>query len=253
MLTEHHKKFGKALDSFDYSKRTYEKFYEFCKVSAYSLGAVFYPEIAKKELEPVKLLEDKKKLTAYEECFEILVDALETKHQDFLGVFFGLNELGNARNGQFFTPYNISLMCAKIQISGYEEIIKQKGFVKVGEPACGSGGMIIAVREVLLENGFNPSTNLYAELTDVDELCFLMAYIQISLYGIPAKVIHGNTLTMKTYRELFTPVFYINQFDHRLAISELFESGIFSRDPGIEQNIILEPIQQEDGQYRMAL
>lgn len=253
MLNDHHKKFGKALESFDYSRRTYEKFYEFCKVSAYSLASVFYPEIAKKELEPIKLLEDKKKLTAYEQCFEILVDALETEHQDFLGVFFGLNELGNVRQGQFFTPYHISLMCARIQISGFEQIIKQSGFIKVGEPACGSGGMVIAVREVFLENGFNPSTQLYAELTDVDELCFLMAYIQISLYGIPAKVIHGNTITMQTYRELFTPVFYLNKFDHKLAISELFESGIFSSNPVPDQNFILEPIQQEDGQFRMAL
>ncbi len=32
-----------------------------------------------------------------------------------------------------------------------------------------------------------------------------MTYIQLSLYGIPAVVIHGNTLTQEAWSEWFTP------------------------------------------------
>ena len=32
-----------------------------------------------------------------------------------------------------------------------------------------------------------------------------MAYIQLSLYGIPAMVIHGNTLTMEEWDRWYTP------------------------------------------------
>ena len=43
-----------------------------------------------------------------------------------------------------------------------------------------------------------------------------MAYIQLSLYGIPAKVIQGDTLTLKFKRVLFTPFYFINGFSWRL-------------------------------------
>lgn len=40
---------------------------------------------------------------------------------------------------------------------------------------------------------------------DIDIRCVWMAYIQLSLYGIPAVVIHGNTLTMETWSRWYTP------------------------------------------------
>ena len=40
---------------------------------------------------------------------------------------------------------------------------------------------------------------------DIDIRCVWMAYIQLSLYGIPAVVIHGNTLTMETWSQWYTP------------------------------------------------
>jgi type I restriction-modification system DNA methylase subunit len=224
MLNKHHKEFMKQLESYGYGINLYEKFREFCKVATYSLASAFYPELSRKELEPIKIAEDKKKLAAFENCFQILVNALEEEHQDFLGVFFGMNDLGNVRVGQFFTPYNISLMIARMQINDQDKIIKQKGFIKVCEPACGSGGMIIALRQTLLEDGFNPSTNMYVEMTDIDELCFYMSYIQISLYGIPARVIQGDTLSFKVYRDLFTPVYFLNHFYEKLRLAEAIEN-----------------------------
>jgi len=257
MLNEHHKKFGKVLNSFDYGTRLYDKFYEFCKLSALTLSAPFNKEFASEEIKKLKIHENEKKLLAYNECFEILLAALEHEHQDFLGVFYGVNELGNSKNGQFFTPYHLSLMIAKMQLSGITELIKEKGFIKICEPACGSGGMIIAVREILIESGFNPSTNIYVELTDVDALCFYMAYIQISLYGIPARVIHGNTLTREQHLELFTPVYFLNDFPTKLAISEIMNSGILNSKP----KQVLKPkpetvpdlILEKSGQFEMAL
>ena len=48
----------------------------------------------------------------------------------------------------------------------------------------------------------------------------LMAYIQLSLYGIPAVVIHGNTLTMETWSHWYTPcaaVPFMEEFAERGA------------------------------------
>ena len=48
-------------------------------------------------------------------------------------------------------------------------------------------------------------TKMRAVATDIDLKCVHMAYIQLSLYGIPAVIIHGNTLTVEEWSHWFTP------------------------------------------------
>ena len=43
----------------------------------------------------------------------------------------------------------------------------------------------------LKEKGYNYQHQLFVEAVDIDELCFMMTYIQLSLYGIPARVMHS--------------------------------------------------------------
>lgn len=43
-----------------------------------------------------------------------------------------------------------------------------------------------------------------------------MSFIQLSLLGIPAQVVTGNSLTLECSRVRFTPVYYINNFEKRL-------------------------------------
>lgn len=38
----------------------------------------------------------------------------------------------------------------------------------------------------------------------------MMAYIQLTLLGIPAKVIQGDTLTLKFQQVLYTPFYFLN-------------------------------------------
>jgi hypothetical protein len=40
---------------------------------------------------------------------------------------------------------------------------------------------------------------------DVDEKAAHMAYIQLSLLGVPAIVIHGNTLSLQEWSHWYTP------------------------------------------------
>jgi hypothetical protein len=64
------------------------------------------------------------------------------------------------------------------------------------EPACAYW---------LAEAGYNPSEQLYATCTDIDPMVADMAFIQLALLGIPAKVVTGNTLTLKANRVRYTP------------------------------------------------
>ena len=86
----------------------------------------------------------------------------------------------------------------------------------ISDPACGSAGMIIAYAENLLEAGFNPSKKMYAHCIDIDPIAADMSFIQLSLLGIPAQVVTGNSLTLEFSRVRFTPVYYINNFEKRL-------------------------------------
>jgi hypothetical protein len=127
---------------------------------------------------------------------------------DFLGEVAG--ELGalSEHLGQFFTPYHLSVVLAQLSLGTREElaaIVERSGHVTVDEPACGAGGMLLAVADVLLEHGFDPSEHLVARATDLSAVAYRMAYMQLSVRGIPAQVFHGNTLTLEVFGSEVTP------------------------------------------------
>jgi len=150
-----------------------------------------------------------------------------------------IDGMGNEYKGQFFTPYHICQMMTQVSLINAKEIIKEKGYIAVSEPCSGAGGMIIAAREVLLNQGCNPSTDMFVEAIDVDDLCFKMTYIQLSLLGIPARVVRGNTLSMEFYEVLYTPLYFIKGWHYKLKKSEM------SQESNLQENaIIIKPVHE---------
>jgi len=45
-----------------------------------------------------------------------------------------------------------------------------------------------------------------------------MTYIQLSLLGIPARVIRGNSLSLNYQEELFTSTYFLNGFQSRFSM-----------------------------------
>ncbi|MDU2191454.1 MAG: N-6 DNA methylase [Klebsiella pneumoniae] len=95
--------------------------------------------------------------------------------------------------------------------------VRREGIATVSDPACGAAGMLIAYAECLLEADINPSMHMFGSCIDIDPVAADMAFIQLSLLGIAAEVVTGNTLTMQIRRVRYTPVFYLNDFEKRLA------------------------------------
>ncbi|WP_273968382.1 N-6 DNA methylase [Enterobacter cancerogenus] len=155
-------------------------------------------------------------ISNFHALFSLMVCALEAKFHDFLGAIFMELELGDDRNGQYFTPYNVQSLLAKLLRPDVDETIRREGFVTVSDPASGAAGMIVAYAEYLLEAGYNPSEQMFGSCIDIDPIAADMAFIQLSLLGIPAEVVTGNTLTMQLHRVRYTPVYYINNFGKRL-------------------------------------
>ncbi|MBC3214747.1 N-6 DNA methylase [Serratia fonticola] len=166
----------------------------------------------------------RKILTRYEKSdidnlhrlFQLMVCALESKFHDFLGSIFMELELGSGDMGQYFTPYSVQSLMARMLIPGIKETIDREGFATISDPACGSAGMIVAYAECLLEADINPSAHLFASCIDIDPIAADMAFIQLSLLGIAAEVVTGNTLTMQLSRVRYTPVYYLNGFEEKL-------------------------------------
>jgi len=150
--------------------------------------------------------------------FCLLVCALEGKFQDFLGSVFMELELGSGDMGQYFTPYSVQSLMARMLMPGVAETISKEGWLTLSEPACGAAGMVIAYAECLLEAGFNPSEHMFVSCIDIDPVAADMAFIQLSLLGIAAEVTTGNALTLQLNRVRYTPVYYLNEWKSRLNL-----------------------------------
>lgn len=84
-------------------------------------------------------------------------------------------------------------MMAKMTLD--PEAIKAGGKpVTVCDPCCGSDGMVLACAQPLAPDHIDL---LRVTLQDINPVACDMAYINTTLWGIPAEVILGNTLTLE--------------------------------------------------------
>lgn len=215
------KEFISKLQNLDKSKNIATVFKDFLTLSTCSLAQPFYrsPNIEQKYKNTICNY-SKEQAEEFSKLLALLISALEEKHQDFLGKVFSDLNLGKSNKGQFFTPYHVSKMMSKINISDIEHQLEERDFVTLLEPCSGSGGMIIAYAETLKEEGYNYQHQLYVEAVDIDEICFMMTYVQLSLYGIPAKVLLGDSLALKFQKSLYTPLYFINGFFYKLKVKD---------------------------------
>lgn len=125
---------------------------------------------------------------------------------DYLGEIYMRSGAGSKSTGQFFTPFHISELCAKVRLKNMEKEEK----IKMLEPSAGGGGLILATAKVLYDNGINYQKYLDVVARDLDWNGVYMTYIQLSMIGIRAVVIQGDALAKpeKNYnveRMLVTP------------------------------------------------
>ena len=213
------KEFISKLHNLDKTRRVNEVFKDFLTLCTCSLAQPFYrsDEIEQRYLNTVKQY-TKKQAEEFSKLLAFLVMALAEKQQDFLGQVYMQLNLGNVATGQFFTPYHVSKMMSEICFTDIEKQLEEKDFIALAEPCCGSGGMIIAYAETLKEYGYNYQNQLFVEAIDIDEMCFMMTYIQLSLLGVGASVLLGDSLTLYFQQVLYTPFYFINGFEWKLKI-----------------------------------
>ena len=175
--------------------------------------------------------------------FADLVKALEyeltwsNSPTDVLGVLFHELELHNKYKGQFFTPQNISDMMGQIAFSNKKDNFTDNGFISLNEPCCGSGAMILGFASAMLEGGINYCSKLFVRAGDIDLKCVYMCYLQLLLYGIPAVVVHENSLTLESWSRWHTPVYVFGGW----ALKPRNRNNQKSKEEGSKQHELKKP------------
>jgi len=220
-INQYVKDFIKILDNIKASKHSYEIFSDWLIMIAAALYSWKKDKNVEEEYLQIAKQYTPDEIKKHNELLEITVNALEQNEQDFLGEVFTFGELTNERNGQYFTPYNISRMITEMMVSEKEP--KKGRVIRINDPACGAGGMLIAGCEAMKKHDINYQQDVFFVGQDIDARCARMAFIQLSLLNAPALIICGNTLTMQTYWQRETFGYHLSGMDFRLRAEAMLE------------------------------
>lgn len=136
----------------------------------------------------------------FADAFALLVEAFdESPFIDVLGpIYMDIGARSSQKwGGEFYTSPDICRMMAQVSIDASIEIPFDRPLTFL-EPACGSGAMVLACAERLVDLGHLPQ-NMLATCIDISPIAVDMCFINLTLNGIPATVVHGNTLTLQTW------------------------------------------------------
>ncbi|MEM5314148.1 N-6 DNA methylase [Paraburkholderia sp. JHI869] len=240
---EHQRSLVALINEFSYGHHLDTVFRDFVELAALAISnsvdrAQFdarekrYLEIVGK-YKPDEVARFPKMLAELTMSFEVRVAAMTAGRElgvrgggltDVLGETYMMLDLGNARSGQFFTPYHVSHLMAGILMAGRIDAARSREFERVHEPACGAGGMVIATAEAFHDAGMNYQETMHATCIDIDPCCVHMAYLQLSLLHIPAIVVHGNALSMEVWGHWFTPAHVLGGWSRRLRARKALDA-----------------------------
>ena len=202
------------IEKMSYKFDTYQLFEDFLEMSAIAISnQVDWVHEKEREEQYLKIIKrySKEELDNFPKMLVHLTMALKDGWSDVLGEVFHALGLHNKYRGQFFTPFNVCVMMAKMLFGNIDEQIEKKGYLTMYEPCCGAGAMIIGAAKAIEDSGYDYKNQFFTIATDIDKKCVLMCYLQLALLGIPAVVIHGDSLTNKRWDTWYTPGFMLNE------------------------------------------
>jgi len=197
-MNDKHKEFLKCLDTLSCYKDKWNIFRDFLDISYGACAYRIIEESEAIEIEKIFSRYNEKEKELLNRMFILINEYFKENYSDFLGEVFHAAELNSSWHGQFFTPYSVSYFMAQTALIDIEKLLQEKGYISMMEPACGSGGMILAAAAVLKERGYEPSEVLYFRAQDIDDRCFKMTYIQTTVAGLSGHVVLGDTLKLET-------------------------------------------------------
>ncbi|MGZ5527311.1 MAG: N-6 DNA methylase [Limisphaerales bacterium] len=139
----------------------------------------------------------KSEMALFAEALGALITEMEgCPFEDLLGGCYmeaALSQKGQQWNGEFHTPKPICDLMARMTL-GETASLPPDGNITVCEPACGAGAMILSLAEACTPD---VRSRLRVTAIDISRTACDMAFINTTLWGVPTRVIHGNSLSLE--------------------------------------------------------
>jgi len=185
--------FRKILERISHRHDARRVFDSFTKLAACALAA------QTREAEYLEEAKRWERLDLFAEALGALVLEMESKpFEDIIGgcyMDFALSQKGQQWNGEFHTPKPVCDLIARLAL-GDPASLPAEGPIAVCEPACGAGAMILSFAEACPPD---VRRRLRVTAIDISRTACDIAFINTTLWGIPTRIIHGNTLSMECW------------------------------------------------------
>jgi hypothetical protein len=187
--------FRKVLENVSHRHDTRRVFDGFVRLAACALAA---------QTREAEYLEEAKHWTREElDAFsralgELVLEMEQHPFEDLIGghyMEFALSTKGQQWHGEFHTPKPICDLMAQITM-GDEATFPAEGPITVCEPACGAGAMILSFAQAC-----SPEVRRRLRVTaiDISRIACDMTFINTTLWSVPTRVIHANTLSLECW------------------------------------------------------
>lgn len=127
--------------------------------------------------------------------------AVDMEHRPFLDLLGPvhmevMHQLDRQQSGAFYTPFCLNRLMADLMTAQDPRTMFVPGeILTANEPACGTSGMVLAYAEHLTNHGVSP-LHLRWTVQDLSQTSCYASYINLTLWGVPATVVCGDTLRM---------------------------------------------------------
>lgn len=129
----------------------------------------------------------------FAEAFGELQRAMQETNLDALGAVYEALGLSQHDQGIHFTPHNVARAMAEIQVVCQSGESAPEPPVRVVDPACGSGRLLI-----LAARAHDKAVFCYAK--DKNSVCARMAALNCCFFNLDAVIVQGDSLTVARQR-----------------------------------------------------
>lgn len=128
----------------------------------------------------------------------LILEMEQQPFEDILGPFYQeiASKATQDARGEFYTPPALSRLLARMLFDP-DKLKEENRAITVCEPACGAGGMVLAVGELLAPTHVDL---LRVTCWDLNPVAADMCYLNTTLWGIPAEIVWGDTLRQTVHR-----------------------------------------------------
>lgn len=143
---------------------------------------------------------------------QLSLDMEARPYVDILGpVYMEIgHKIDRSMGGEFFTPHALCRLLGEMMLG--DLVFKPGEIPTANEPASGTGAIVLAAAESLANRGVNPLCMRWT-LQDISATSCYGAYLNTTLWGIPATVICGDTLRL-TQNWAWRNIHWFNAYPH---------------------------------------